>query len=225
MALPTTALSELLPLVLPRVKGCPNPLAVQELRMAAVEFCEETKLWREIFTVTFDEQNEAISAFPYAQIHEFESADFDDGAGTAYPLEPASYYETTPGDRSTLIDTAPVWITQSSPGTITLVPFGEGIVEIAAIMKPIVTPRYGVSGETTHQAVQNVVATFIAESYGDILAHGALARLLSMPGTPWAEGRAAAAEHTFFRREIEQLASRRISGQQRAKLRSQSSWL
>ena len=42
----TRAFSDLLPKVLPSVPGCPQPLAIQHIRDAAVRVCERTLAWR-----------------------------------------------------------------------------------------------------------------------------------------------------------------------------------
>lgn len=225
MALATTALSDLLPLVIPHVKGCPNPLAVQELRMAAIEFCERTKAWREEFTVAFDEQNETIAPLAHAEIHEIETADFADDAGLSYPLTPVAYLRSTPPDRDTTNESQPFYITQASPDTITLVPFSAGTVTLQAIMKPQSLPKYGVSGATTLQAVQNVIPAFIAAKYGEVLAHGALARLFAMPGVPWTQPSLAGARYAQFSAACDRNANRNVTGQQRARLRSSPSWV
>jgi hypothetical protein len=44
--MPTRAFTDLLPKVLPSVPGCPQPLAVQHIRDAAIRACERTLMWR-----------------------------------------------------------------------------------------------------------------------------------------------------------------------------------
>lgn len=44
--MPTRAFTDLLPKVLPSVPGCPQPLAVQHIRDAAIRVCERTLAWR-----------------------------------------------------------------------------------------------------------------------------------------------------------------------------------
>lgn len=44
--MPTRAFTDLLPKVLPSVPGCPQPLAVQHIRDAAIRACERTLAWR-----------------------------------------------------------------------------------------------------------------------------------------------------------------------------------
>jgi len=40
-----TNLSDMLPEVLPSVTGCPEPLAINAIRNAAIKFCEKTQFW------------------------------------------------------------------------------------------------------------------------------------------------------------------------------------
>jgi hypothetical protein len=44
--MPTRAFSDLLPKILPSVPGCPQPLAIQHARDAAIRVCERTLAWR-----------------------------------------------------------------------------------------------------------------------------------------------------------------------------------
>lgn len=44
--MPTRAFTDLLPKVLPNVPGCPQPLAIQHIRDAAIRVCERTLAWR-----------------------------------------------------------------------------------------------------------------------------------------------------------------------------------
>jgi hypothetical protein len=224
MALETTPLSELLPLVRPHVAGCPNPLIVQELRMAAIEFCERTKMWRERKSVSIFRQDRAVTILDYAEIHEIESAEFNDGAGT-YPLAPVPFVSTDAEDRDATTEARPIYITQSSLDTVSVVPFATGTLIVQAIMKPQSLPKYGVSGTTTLQAIQNVIPTVIASKYGETLAMGALARLLAIPGKRWGEPNLAMAKLTLFRAELDRLSNFNIHGQHRASARVRSSWV
>lgn len=225
MPLPISPLSQLLPLLLPHVEGCPAPLAVQNLRLAAVEFCERTSVWREEFHLTFDEQNEVIPPLGYAEIHKIESADFLTADGSTHALIPVPFYQTTPGDRDETMEAgAPAYITQIAPDRVTLVPFVAGYVIIQAIMKPETLPRYGVvSGTMTRQSIQNVIPTFIATKFGEVIARGALYRLMSMPRAPWSEPNHSAALYTLFDAACE--ANSNLLGQQRAPMHTRSSWV
>lgn len=225
MALATTPLSALLPLVTPSVATCPNPIAVQALRLAAIEMCERTKLWRETLTVTFDEQDEEVPALAYATIHQFEDAEFVDAAGNAHWLEPLPFDMTTIRDRDDTTEGWPHYITQSAPGTITLIPFAAGTVKIQAYMKPLAIPKFGVTGETTEQAIQNVIPTFMAEQYAETLAQGALFRLCSMPGVAWANPQTASQNGALFTMALDRLAFAGTRGQQRAPRRTTSRWV
>lgn len=193
--------------------------------MAAIEFCEQTKAWRESFAVTFDAQNHDITPFTYAVIHQFETADFDDGSGASYRLTPAPYYASTPADRDPSTTSIPFYITQPTPDTITLIPYGEGFVDIEAIMKPVSRPRYGVVDATTWQDRINVLPTMLLDRYSEILAHGALARLLTMPAKPWSDPATGANRYLLFRTELDRLGNLNIRGQQRARVRTASSWV
>jgi hypothetical protein len=226
MALATTPLSELLPLVRPHVPGCPNPLIIQELRMAAIEFCERTKMWRERKSTSIFRQDRTVTVLDYAEIHEIETADFIEASGQSWRLPPVPFLSSNPDDREADTEQSiPIYITQSSLDTVSVIPFATGTLIVQAIMKPQSLPKYGVSGTTTLQAIQNVIPTAIASKYGETLAQGALARLLAIPGKRWAEPNLAMAKFTLFRAELDKLSNFNVHGQHRARARAASSWV
>jgi hypothetical protein len=61
----TTPFTALLPKVLPSVPGCPQPLALQHIRDAAIRVCERTLAWRHVqppFALT-----PGVHEYPYAK--------------------------------------------------------------------------------------------------------------------------------------------------------------
>jgi len=224
MPLATAPLSDLFPLVRPHVQGCPNPLIVQELRMAAIDFCQKTKAWRERVTTAIYRQDRSVCPLDYAEIHEIEKAEFSDGSNT-WPLQPVPFLLTDIEDRDTTTEGAPQYITQSAPDTVSILPFGTGTLTLHAIMKPQSTPKYGVSGTTTRQAIQNVIPTFLAAQYGEVLAHGALSRLLTMSGVPWAQPQLGAARYALYKAACDANSNMHVKGQHGARMRSASSWV
>ena len=60
-------LQTLFPLILPKAPGCPGVTAAQQARLAAIEFCERSRCWREITTVTVDAAGEAALVAPPEQ--------------------------------------------------------------------------------------------------------------------------------------------------------------
>jgi len=225
MALPTTPFKALLPLLLPYVPGCSDYLAEQSLRLAAIDFCERTRIWREMLTVTFDGQNEAVVTPGYAALHEIEVATFDSDATGEVLLHALRFMATTPDERGTDVTGTPRYITQASHNSISLIPYAEGVVSISAILKPLAMPMFGVSGQTTLQAIQNVIPTFIAQQYGQWLAHGAAWRIMSMPQAGFTDPNRAAEHFAHFERGALMNTNASVRGQLKAPVRTRGSYV
>lgn len=223
MALPTRPLRDILPLVIPFTPGCPDFTAVVALRMAAITFCERSRIWREILTVTLDEEGEVVATPDHAALHEIEQAFW---GPDQIPLDPVRFAATTAVDRDdSVTNGTPLNITQASANTITVFPFSPGDVTIYAILKPLAGPEYGVTGSTTKQDVQNVIPEFIFEQYSQMIANGALARLLMMPKTEWYNPRDAAKYQVEFEMNTAASHNKNISGQHKARRRVRAHWL
>lgn len=223
MPLPTRPLRDILPLVVPQAPGVSEWAAEQALRIAASEFCTVTRIWREILTVTVDEEDEAIVAPSSVALHEIESAHWQDGT----PLTPVRFAATSPEDRSDQGTTAqaPQWITQKAHNTITVIPFATGDVTLSAILKPAEGPEFGVLvGGGTAQDAQNVIPEFMHQQYANTIADGALGRLLLQPQTEWHDPTRAAFHQLKFQQASERLSNRQIKGQHRATRGSTPQW-
>jgi len=53
----TVEWSAFFPRVLPHVRGCPAPVAIQAIRDAAMEFCQKTWIWQEVVDMDFVEDD------------------------------------------------------------------------------------------------------------------------------------------------------------------------
>ena len=69
-----SALDTFLSHVRPWAPGVPDPTAFKNIRLAAIEFCERTRLWKYDITVAISEQKAAPVAPTYSAIHAIESA-------------------------------------------------------------------------------------------------------------------------------------------------------
>lgn len=176
MPAPTIAISSFDSFVLPFAQHAPVPLMRKFVRLAAIEFCERTRCWREIVTVTVDEQNEAIVAPSYASIHEIEEATFD-----GKPLTPTQFTDTTLLERSEA--GTPYYITQTHPNTVALIPWEAGSLTLSLFLKPRSETQMKtdiMSGQTVDGL--DVVPEFMFNQFSQKIADGALARLLMVPG-------------------------------------------
>ena len=221
MPLPTSPLSKLLSLVIPYAPGCSEFLAEQQLRLAAVEFCERTRMWREITTLTITEQDEPLASHAYASIHEIESAEWEDGT----PLEPVRFAALMADDLDETVTGQPAYITQSSANTLSVVPFATGDVRLTLILKPVSGPEFGVSGASTLQDIQNVMPEFMHQQYGHHIADGALSRILMTPNTEFYAPTRANLYAQKFELACASNFNQHIRGQHRAQRRARASWL
>lgn len=221
--LPTRPLSELVSLVAPYVASCPDSLIVEKLRLAAIDFCEGTRIWREVVTFAIDEENEAVVIPDHCALHEIESAYFND---ETCPLTPVRFAKTHPNERDVVpgMTQTPRYITQQSHNTISLIPAAVGNVTASVILKPRAGPEYGVSGLTTEQDSQNVIPEFMYQQYAGVIADGATAHVMMIPKQPFTDLDMGSLKMAQFHKKISERQNLHIRGQQRAPVRTKASW-
>lgn len=196
-------LDSILRYVLPRANHCPEPIAIDAIRTAAITFCERTKIWRDTDRFKVSGKCSDIVCAPYgAVLHQIESARFD-----GRPLEAVSVSwldENRPGWRT---ETATLgrYITQLAPGTVRVVPAAAGTLELTTLLKP------------SEEAEE--LPDFLIDLYARVLADGALAEILAIPGQLFTSVDLAAYHAGRFERELDRLASQHVRGQQRAPVR------
>ena len=199
-------LEELFTRIMPRVKNCPEPVAAAGVRVAAIEFCERTRLWRSSDTFNVSEADCNVVAVPYgAVLHEIESARFG-----GLPLEPVSISWLDDEIYQWREKTATVgkWITQTEPDTVRVVPAADGLLDLSLILKP--------SNDTDQ------IPAFMVNAHARALADGALAEILTIPGQPFYNPDLAMFHSNRFRAELDRLFNMSIKGQQRAPTRTKA---
>lgn len=216
-------LSEFLPYVLPNAPGAPEVVAEKYVRMAAIEFCERTRCWRKISTVTLDDRNTVGLVAPfYATIHAIEYASFSSDSVAKTPLTPTQYSDLADRHRSDLNgEGTPQYITQVNPNSVTVMPLAAGELEVSLFLKP----RMGQSFDqgTDDDPIQdsfNLAPDFLLTQWGEAIACGALSKLLMQPQTRWHNPEQAVYYLSKFERACDHHFSSNIIGQQRAPRRS-----
>lgn len=198
-------IADMMRLVAPYAVGVPEPVAVQYLRDAAIEFCQETRIWRHSadFNV-IGGQNETLCTPDQAQIFEIENAWFNKCL-----LEPRPFGSIENWDRD---DGQPRYITQSSPGSVRLVPgaLEAGVLSLHLFLKP------------ANDAED--FPDFLTE-YERIIADGALARILMLPNQPFTNPAMAGAFGQSFVQGKDRNFNQNIKGKQRAPMRSRGRYL
>lgn len=214
MPVATAPLSDFDSLVMPYAPGLPRPSARRFIRQAAIEFCERTRCWREILTVTVDEANEAIITPAYAALHRIEEAIYNDEV----KLQPTQYTDVSLSER--VSEGMPGYIFQTSPNTISLMPYATGTVKVSAFLKPIEGSdmELNAGGETVDAL--DVLPVFMLTQYGPQIACGALALALMVPGQPFTNPQQAMYYRQKFDRACDDHFASNITMQVRAPGRS-----
>lgn len=200
---------ELLPNILPYAPGCAIPAAYVAIREAAAEFCERTRLWRHAddFDITEDDA-EGITT-PYGSVlHEIELVQFDGcdlGPRTTQWLDAFEH-----GWRAGTLTGKPQYVTQTDPNTLRVVPHQTGHVNLFLILKPSIDAEE--------------LPDFLIDQYREAIAHGALSRLLAVPGKPYSNPQLATAFIQSWVSRLDTLSTMGASGQQRARTRTRASF-
>lgn len=193
------AYSSLVKEVLPYVPLCPDSLVEQNIRAAAIEFCERSKA----YILDMDPFNTIAGVYEY---------DFDIPTGTEVhqvlymthdgkdmdPISPRSLELNYPDWRDRTGN--PHVYLQKTPSTFWIVPVASGSKQVIAsvALKPSRT--------------SNNVDTTISNQYRDAIIYGALYRLLRMPSREWSDVGAAQEYLYQFNLEITQAELRARGG-------------
>lgn len=158
-------LDRFLHLVLPYATSCPDVTAEQYVLQAAIEFCEAVRPWRYVDTFTTIGTNPEPVAIPaQSEIHQIEEAWFE-----GRKLDRATYVEGTAlAGRG---EGAPSVIYQAGPDTVLLSPSGKGPLDISLFLKPSRTA--------------DTLPDFFMAQYAQVIADGALSRILMLPEQPF----------------------------------------
>lgn len=190
--------------------GLGIPTAYSAIRDAAIELCERTGLWRweDDFTVSFA-GDEDISP-PYGSVlMQIDSALFN---GIALESKTTDWLDTElPGWRTQeATSTAPSYITQVELGTLRVVPYGTGKLNLAAKLKP------------SQDCAQ--LPDFLADLYREVIAWGALGRVLMHPNQPYTSLETAVYFQRRFDDKLTALTGVAQRGQQGARTRTRGTF-
>lgn len=197
-----------LPDIMPFAPGCPELVAIHHARRAARFFCERTRLWRDSDQISVTPTSCNVVCAPEgADLFEIEHASLD-----GRPLEPISIGDLDdefPGWRRADPGVGR-WITQTDPGAVLVVPPSTGTLRLATFLVP---------SEDAEQ-----LPDFLAQHYRRVVADGALAEILMMPGHPYSAPDRAQFYSARFESRLSELSTRSVKGQQRARLRTRPQW-
>lgn len=202
----------LLPQVLKYAPKCPEPLAIDELRQAAIELCERAKLWRESDEITL----EAPEAQGLCTIQESSIVSIEWAELAGCELEPVtvewldnrypdwSYAEEEVG--------ASRYITQLTPNMVTVYPRAPGRLRMRLVLKPSLESF--------------TLPRFLREHHAVTIGKGAAGRVLTTAAdVEWANPQLGAALVSEFQSLRDGIALKATKGQQGARLRTKGSYL
>lgn len=203
-------LDDILPGIMPYAPGCAAPTAYFAIRQAAIEFCERTRLWRyeDEFAVNAA-IDEPIMAPSGAVIHEIEAVRFD--GDELCPQTVAWLDQHCAGWRASDYSGTPSYVTQTDPNTIRIVPLGTGTVSVSLWLKPAQDA--------------DELPDFLVDQYREVIAHGALVRILSIPNQSFSDPNMAIMFGQGFQGRLDSLSAKGFTGQQRAPMRTRGSFL
>jgi len=185
------ALTLFLPYVLPAVTGCSEPLALQALNNACVEFCKQTDIVQRISSqnIVAATQDYTVTVPTDMVLARVLGAAWQgtplESAPTSEVTDPTALTGATIGD-ATLVSGTPVAWFQKTPysTTISLAPVPDEALTNGLTIKASFTP--------TRAALS--VEDVLFDEYVSDIASGALAELMAMPGqsftSPLAAGHA-----------------------------------
>lgn len=216
-----TPLSAFLPIVLPYVTGCPDFLAVAQLRLAAIEFCERTKCWRSISSTVLAANGQALVTPATATIHLIEEATLD-----GRKLEPTQFTDIAPDELASQAATGlPSYITQIEAGKVQIYPFtAGGTLRVSAFLKPRSDAAFNTDPLNPLDDANAVVPDFLFMQDAEAIAHGAIGRLYALPAQKFSNDQKAAAYLGLFNQACNARFARHMTGQQCAPMRVTSRW-
>lgn len=163
-----------LPYVLPHVPGAPDVACVQEIRKAAIEFCEQSKVWQSIMPAIGVTALTAEYAVPVPT-----------DANSVMVMElyfrgsrlPPKYPDQLKDTMHNWFDQTgePRWFTQLDQDNVRLIPIPAATESAVLRMRTAFKP--------THEAT--TLPDILWTQYRNEIAQGAMGRLMLTPDKPW----------------------------------------
>lgn len=198
-----TDLDDFLPQISPKAPGCPAPAAYIALVQAAREFCERTRTWRHSAEMVINDLDDIFFEPPEgATVMEFESVLFE---GMKLEAKTTDWMDRCMRGWRKGLEGYPRFFTQLNEGTLRIAPIENGILTVNCFLKPNMDA--------------DQLPDYLLDQYGEVIAWGALGRLLSTPDQPFTDFNTGAAYLAAFDNKLSSLAYRGTTGQQRVRPR------
>ena len=198
-------IEDLLPKVMQWAPECPEPIATEHVRAAAVELCKRTRCWRDHdqFEVA-GRYNDIPAILPHSALFQIESLSFD-----GQTLDPLPFDIEQMRDEDE--EGAPIGYTQMWPNRIALYPGATGTVRVSMFLVP---------SDNAQQLPQ-----WMFDQFSDALTWGALSTALLLPNQPFSNPQLAVMFDGKFQQALDRNFAFNKRGQQRARIRTKPSYL
>ncbi len=202
---------EIAPHILPWAPNCPEPVMIQYLREAAITFCQRSRTWRgeEIYRLESADRDLPLVTCNDSVIFEIESVSWRGNGDADWqpPVESAEFSSRDDWWR----DGNPRYYTQRVPGTLRVAPFSTGEIRVIMYLKP--------------DQRADTLPDYLIELYPQIIAAGALGKILMLPRYDFSEPNLAMMHQAQFEAACDSHFRDNLRGQQRARTRVKSSYL
>lgn len=200
-------LDEFMPQIAPKAPACPVPSAHVAILQTASDLCARTKLWRHSDQCYVNDLDDIQFTPPDGSVVvDFESVLFNDAE-----LEPKTAKwmdQCMRGWRHGDIPGYPKYFSQTNFGNLRIAPIEIGMVTINAFIKPAMNAEQ--------------LPDFLFQQYGELIAWGALGRILSTPDQPFTSFEAGSAYLQAYEQKLQSLMFKSTTGQQRARMRTRA---
>lgn len=215
MTLPTTKLSAFLPYIMPFAPGCPRPVAEAMLRLAAIEFCSRTWIWKRTVTFTPVTNNATFPLPVYTALARIERIWCSDVL-----LDPILIADLQPTK-----DGVPQYYAQNVPNELILWPFSAVPIRVEMALRPAMGELYGTDAADPLHNAFNVVPPFLFDDHLEAMKCGALSRLAMIPDEPFTDPQSALMYQEMFERQIVAAASNQSRLKANAPRRTTARWM
>lgn len=204
--------SDLLGEVLPHLAGGPSdPMAEAAIRNAAIEFCNQSWIWRylpDAIDIVAGEGAYDLEPEFGADVAAVLSCAVDGGALTAASTDDLDRMDA----RWQTLSGSARYYTQTDTASILMVPRPERDIAGGLVIVLALQPRRSAAA----------FPAWIADQYAESIAAGALSRLMLMPGREWADAQAGAIHMAHFKSAISGARTTAVGGLSRATTRTTS---
>lgn len=211
-------LSDFLHMVMLYCPTAPEPILIQHLRLAAREFCKDTRCWREVVTVPITENPVTVRpSCTGANVVAVQSAMLNGRELRAVPFDQADIekYMTEAGRADQF--------TQDTADRFIIMPFEAGDLTVSAYFAPT-SGTLNLTGDLKREP-QNQVPAFLLTEHAEAIAHGALSRVMAIPRQEWSDGNMAGYFKSMFNEAKGEVQAEMIKGKQRAPIRTTPRWM